>query len=934
MPSNIDLLVNGTPYHLPAIPGETLAQLLRERLHLTGTKVGCGEGKCGTCTVLVDNRPVRSCSYPAERASGRSVCTIESLSAQVDGKLVLHPLQQAFVDHSAVQCGFCTPGQIMSALALLEKKPDPSARDIRQALKGNLCRCAAYTSIEDAVLAAAEMLRSSKEPPKVDIDLSAQPLNVIGRFQVRPDGVDKVRGSAIYSDDLHFPGMLFARVRRAGVPHAILKHLDLSKARALPGVEVVLSAQDIPGLHYHGLVIADWPTMVGIGERVRYEGDALAVLAAQTQAIADQAVQLIEAEFERLEVISSPLQAAREDAPRLHESGNLLKHIKVRKGDMQAGFGDADLVLEHTFHTPTTDHLFMEPECSIAVPTTDGRMEIHVGSQIPYSDRQQVADALGWPQERVHVVGRVMGGGFGGKEDIAGQIHAALLANATSKPVKLLFDRRESLLVHPKRHATQVHVKIGASLDGHLTAVQTELYGDTGAYASLGEKVMTRATTHSAGPYGIPHTRADCYAMYTNNPPSGAFRGFGVMQSAFAIESMMDMLAEKLALDPLELRRINALREGGTTNTGQVLHESVGLLECITQVEQKLHEIAGTRPFTPRETVTNHGRVVTAWGTAVAFKNTGLGGGALDSSGVEVELYPDGMLEVRTSAAELGQGLVTVLAMIAAEELRLPVEHVRVLVMDTDLTPDGGPTTASRQTYVTGNAARLAVITLRDHIKQFVRDHYDCPAEEIGFGNGKVNLGTQNLELGEVAREMTAAGIRPKCLYEYSAPQTVPLGQDGDIHFAFSFACQAAQVEVNLESGEVSVLQVISANDVGRAINPLGLKGQIEGGIIMGMGHALMEEFMVQEGHILSDRLARYPIPTIQHTPLIHSIVVEAPISSGPYGAKGVGEIVSIPTVPAITNAIYNAIGLRADRLPVKKADVLNWLSQTGRLAQ
>jgi selenium-dependent xanthine dehydrogenase len=928
MTAEIYLTVNGREVSLPVIPGESLSDLLRKRLHLTGTKVGCGEGKCSACTVLVNGRATRSCTYPAERADGKTIRTIEDLAilGGTGGVVKLHPLQEAFVIHGAVQCGFCTPGQIISAVALLEKNANPTSQDVRQALKGNLCRCAAYPSIESAVLAAAQAINTGRLVLAPEIQSSSKEMRVIGTTVIRPDAVDKVTGSAIYTDDLQFEGMLYARVKRAGIPHAFLRKLDVSKARSLPGVVAVLTAEDIPGQHNHGLVIPDWPTLVGLGERIRYEGDAVAILAADTQEIADEAVSLIEAEYEPLPIISDPVQAMREDVPSLHPNGNLLKHIKVRKGDVEKGFADADIILEHTFHTPIMDHLFMEPECSVAVPTADGRMQIHVGSQIPYSDRQQVADALDWPEERVHIAGKLMGGGFGGKEDITGQIHAALLANATGRPVKLLFDRRESMLVHPKRHATQIRVKLGARKDGHLTAVQTELYGDTGAYASLGEKVMTRATTHSAGPYDIPLTRADCYAMYTNNPPAGAFRGFGVIQSAFAIETMMDMVAGELQLDPIMLRRINALHVGSLTNTGQLLHESVGLLECIDRVQAKLVELAGPDPFKPVRVETEAGPRITAWGFAVAFKNTGLGGGAPDKSGAEVQLYPDGMLEVRTSAAELGQGLVTVLRMIVAEELGVYPEKVRVLVMDTDLTPDGGPTTASRQTYVTGNAARHAAIALRQAVVGYLSEQYNQPPESIRLSESGIKVGENPLNWGDVASMMVAAGQRPVASYEYTAPETRPLGQGGDMHFAFSFSAQAAQVEVDPASGNVRVLKVISANDVGRAINPLGLKGQVEGGIIMGLGHALMEEFVVQKGHIVTDQLSHYPVPGIKDTPEIVSIIVEAPTAEGPYGAKGVGEIVSIPTTPAITNAIYNAIGLRVDHLPVRKADILGFL--------
>jgi len=363
--------------------------------------------------------------------------------------------------------------------------------------------------------------------------------------------------------------------------------------------------------------------MIGVGERVRYVGDAIAIVAAETQEIADLAASRIEAEFDVLPPVVDPVQALEEGQPQIHENGNLLKHIKVRKGDVDQGFAESDLILEHTFHTQTTDHAFMEPECSIAVPTEDGRIEVYVGSQIPYQDRHQIARVLGWEENRIRIVGQKMGGGFGGKEDIAGQIHASLLANATGKPVKLLYSRHESLIAHPKRHATQIRVKIGAKKDGKILAVETELFGDTGAYASLGEKVMTRATTHSAGPYDVPNVRNDCFAMYTNNPPAGAFRGFGVTQSAFAVESMMDMLSEETGLDPFELRRKNGLQIGSVTNTGQVLKDSVGLLECLNRLEEEI-KLSDPQPFIP--TVDSEDpNLVTAWGIAAAYKNTGLG---------------------------------------------------------------------------------------------------------------------------------------------------------------------------------------------------------------------------------------------------------------------------------------------------------------------
>jgi xanthine dehydrogenase molybdenum-binding subunit len=678
-------------------------------------------------------------------------------------------------------------------------------------------------------------------------------------------------------------------------------------------VHAVLTAENLPGERKHGLVSADWPILVEIGERIRYVGDALAIVAADTREIATKALDLITIDFEPLKLVKGPIEARHSEAPILHDRGNLLKHIRVRKGDVQQGFDEADLVLEHTFYTPSAEHLFMEPECSIARPTPDGQMEIYVGSQIPYSDREQVARALGWPDERVRIVGQFVGGAFGGKEDIAGQIHAALLAQATGRPVKLLFDRHESILVHPKRHSTQIRVKVGAKKDGRLTAVQTELYGDTGAYASLGEKVMERATTHSTGPYEIPHVSSDCYAMYTNNPPAGAFRGFGVTQSIFAIECMMDILAKELEMNSLELRRKNALREGGVTSTGQVLRESVGLLDCIDMVEAEMKKRGGDHPFASRA----EGFIRKAWGFAIAYKNTGFGGGTKDAASAEVELLADGTLEARTSSAEVGQGLSTVLQVIAAEEFDVPPSQVSVLLMDTGLTPDGGATTASRQTYVSGNAVRLATVTLRQAIIGVLAEKFDLQPDKIRFSGGQVLAGNHRSSLASVVDIMKAEGHEARVRYEYQAPPTRPLGEAGDMHITYSFAAQAAEVSVDTRTGEVLVLQVITANDVGRCLNPLGLQGQAEGGVMMGIGGALTEKFIVEDGLIFTDKMARYRIPSIIHTPEIVSFVVEHPTRDGPYGAKGVGEIAGIPTAPAIMNAIYNAVGVRVDRLPV-----------------
>lgn len=930
----LNVVVNGEPKSVEVAPGAFLADVLRTQLGLTGTKVGCNEAECGICTVLVDGTPVVSCIYPALKADGRRIETIEGLAR--DGQL--HPLQAAFIEHGAVQCGICTPGVIMTAKALLDTNPAPNDDDVRHALKDTYCRCTGYVSIINAIKDAAAQQRagqaarvdahaSASRPSEVALPSTVAPLNVVGRPLPRPDAVEKVTGVAMYTDDFAFEGMLHGATKRAGVPHARIKRIDTSKAKALPGVHAVLTHEDVPGENLHGLVYTDWPVLCG--EKVRYVGDAVAVVAADTKDIAVRACDLIEVEYELLPVVDNPVDALLPGAPLVHDTppkgthveGNLLKHIYVNKGDVDAGFADCDVVLEREYQTATTEHAFLEPECSIGRLTPDGRIELIVGSQIPYADRKQIAAALGVPEKQVRVKGALVGGGFGGKEDIAGQIHAALLARATGRPVKILYRRDESLIFHPKRHAVRFKVKVGAMRDGRLRSMRVELWGDAGAYASLSDKVMTRAATHASGPYDVPNVKIDCFAVYTNNVPTGAFRGFGVTQSAFAIESLLDELASKLGLDPFELRERNALRIGSTTNTGAVIRESAGLLECINKVRGAVADrfpMPGESSWAWRE-----GNRAFGWGVACAYKNTGLGGGAPDKSEVEVEAYEDGTAEVRTSAAEIGQGLPGVLAAVAAEELGLPFHKVRVLLSDTDLTPDGGPTTASRQTYVTGNAARLSSIKLREQLAQTAAEMLDVSPGDVSFRDGMVHNHSGAVGFGDVVRQAKREGRMTKLSNEYLAPTTRPLGTGGDMHFAFSYAAQAALVEVNLDTGEVACRTVVSATDVGRAINPLALQGQVEGGIVMCMGNALTEEYIQEKGVPFTNKFARYKMPSIRHTPEIVSFIVEDPTSDGPYGAKGVGEISSIPTTPAITNAIFHATGVRVTHLPVDQDALL-----------
>ena len=933
----ITLHVNGVPHQLEVSPETTLLEVLRDQLHLTGAKNGCGQGHCGACTVIVDGRAVRSCVTKATGLDGSEVETIEGLALGDE----LHPLQQAFIEQGAVQCGFCTPGMIMAAKALLDANPQPADRDIVKALTPNLCRCTGYASIVRAVeqVAGRKSQVAGSEPGTRDLTLGA-----VGRPLPRPDARAKVTGEAIFAADLHFENMLHAKVLRSAHPHACIRRIDVSKAKALSGVAAVLTADDVPGVRTHGTIRADWPTLCW--DKVRYSGDALALVAAESEAIAEEALKFIEVDYELLPGVFSPQEALVPGAPLVHDDtpGNLLKHIKVRKGDIEVGFAQADVVVEQEYHTPFIEHAFLEPEAGVATvsreagepegrgaeeqrsrgageqisplhPSTSAPLliTVYVGSQIPFEDRRQVAEALDIPEEKVRIVQTAVGGAFGGKEDITVQTPVALLAQATGRPVKLVFSRQESMRVHPKRHATTIRLKVGARRDGTLTAVQATIWGDAGAYASLSEPVMTRTATHVAGPYQMPHVKIDCYAVYTNNPPAGAMRGFGVPQAIFAIESTMDLLAEKLGLHPLELRRRNALRVGSITATGQRLRESVGLLETMERVEAVVQEL-GQEVLVPSGPDKRRG-----WGFACCLKNVGLGGGLPDTAGAAVDLTEDGSVVVRIGAAEVGQGLVGIAAQIAAEVLGVPYERVQVVVGDTARTLDGGATVASRQTFITGNAVRYAALKVREQLASAVAEALNTPPDTLTFSEGRVMTPDgRGIPLVEAIALARREGRPLSAEYVYQPPATTPLGEPGDDHFAYGFATQAALVEVDTQTGRVEVLKVIAAHDVGRAINPQAIAGQLEGGVAMGMGFALSEELVVKEGVVQNADLARYRIPRIKQVPQVVPIIVEAATSEGPFGAKGVGEITSIPTAPAIINAIHAASGVRITDLPAR----------------
>jgi len=898
------LMVNGVQHQVHVSPHTTLMDVLRDHLRLTGTKDGCASGHCGACMVLQDGKPVRSCLVPMKRADGSQIVTIEGIKGPDGG---LHPVQQAYIDQGATQCGFCTPGFILSTIALLAKNPTPTLEDIYAAHRWNICRCTGYNAIIRAIRQAA----GQDVPPLPPVKA---PLKAISRPLPRPDAVEKVTGKGIYADDLYVEGMLYAKALRSAYPHARLRRVDVSKARALPGVVAVLTAEDIPGRKNCGVHEIDWPVLCY--DKVRYVGDAVALVVAESEEIASQALELIAVEYEPLPVVTGPKEAAAPDAPPIHEQGNVLAYYHLENGDIEAGFAQADVIVEREYTTQMVEHGFLEPEAGLAVPEANGRITVYAGGQIPFADRSQIAATLNLPEDRVRVINCLIGGAFGGKEDVSVQVHVALAAWATRRPVKMVLSRTESIRVHPKRHATIIRMKTGAKRDGTLVAHDVEIWGDAGAYASLSNHVMLRATTHAAGPYEIPHVRVRTWAMYTNNVPAGAFRGFGVTQSAFAMESQMDILAAELGLSPVDIRRRNILTYGKKTLAGQVIAESCGLSQALELVaaEMEKHPLVAVEGDKRR-----------AWGIACAYKNTGYGSGAYDAAGAEVEVFADGRAIVRAGAAEIGQGLPAVLAQIVAEELGIPYERVDVLLSDTDLTPDGQATTASRQTYVTGNAVRYASQEVRALLSQTAAEMLDAAPENLIFADGLVRSNGRSIPLTEVVRAARREGRIPKVTYQYVAPPTGPYQ-----HFAFGFGAQAALVEVDVNTGETRVLKVITACDVGRVINPLGVLGQIEGGISMGLGMALQENFVMRDGYIVTDTLYKCRLPTIEQTPEVITFFVEDETREGPYGAKGVGELASIPTAPAIINAIANATGIRCYNLPADKKWLKAALAEKG----
>jgi len=892
----LTMRVNGQQVAVETAPDAMLVDVLRGQLNLLGVKVGCGEGECGACTVLLDGEPVASCITPAMRAQGREIVTVEGLAGP-QGEL--DPVQSAFLAEGAVQCGFCTPGMLMAAKALLTRNPDPSEAEIREAFTGHLCRCTGYQSIIRAVRRAAEAVQRGQE---IELDFGDDP-DVVGRPVVRKDGVAKVTGAHRFGADLPQAGELHAVAVWSAHPYAELLSLDTSRAAALEGVVAVLTATDVPGQNAYGVIIPHQPVFVAPGDKVLSVGDVVALVVAENEAAARAATERVEAEYRELEGVFTPHEALRPDAPILHpprpgdEPSNVMYGTHVERGNVEAALAEAEVVLEGRFQTPFIEHGYLEPEAGAAEVDEQGVVTVRMASQAVTFHQRGLADVLGLPLDKVRLVHVSPGGGFGARNDMSLHPYLALAAFHTRRPVTMTLTREESLRFHTKRHAMEHTVRLAANREGCIVALTCDILADTGAYSSAGIPVLDQATLFATGPYDIPNVRIKGLAVYTNNIACGAMRGFGIPQSAFAVESLLDELAEALGLSPFELRRINGLRVGSATATGQILRASVPYRETLDRVEEALARAEKELP----PPAPGHRRGV---GIASCYKNVGLGLGLPESAGVGIDLTPEGRILVRFGGAELGQGADTVVAQMAAQALGLPYSLVDVLSCDTALTPDGGITSASRTTFMSGNAAVEAASLFLERLRAAMPDEAPLSPET----------------LVELARYLAEKGESLSVEHTYNPPPTYSLeasGPEENTKFvSFSYATQAAIVDVDPASGEVFVRRMIAVHDVGRTINPLGALGQIEGSCLMGLGYAISEEFVLDRGYLATDTLAKVGIPVMQDAPPVDVQLLEDPEPLGPYGAKGIAEAAAIPTAPAILNAIYHATGVRLRRLP------------------
>ncbi|WP_070001093.1 molybdopterin-dependent oxidoreductase [Cellulosilyticum sp. I15G10I2] len=909
MSSKIKVTVNGIKQLAEVEEDLSLLRYLRECLGLMGTKNGCEKGHCGTCMVIINGAAKRACLLKMTKLEGAVIETIEGLA---NGER-LHYIQQAFIDEGAVQCGFCTPGMVMSTKALLDRIDHPTEAQIKEALKHNICRCTGYTSILKSVRRAADYkytLRSLEEN-KSD--------NYIGVSVPKIDATAKVQGKPIFADDYTAEGMIYGTLLFSEYAHAKIKSVNIEKAKMAPGVELILTGQDIKGRNSFGLFFKDQPVIAS--DTVRFLGEVVAAVFAKTRKQADFAKKLIEVSYEVLPPILSPLEAIKETSALVHEDkeNNIVHHVQVRKGDADKAFETADVVVEDYYYTPAIEHAYLETEACLARPEADGTLTVFTGNQGSIAFQEMIASTLNIEQERVRVIYTPCGGGFGGKEEPTVQIHASLAAFITGKPVKMVLTREESIRMSTKRHAMHIWMKHGATKEGKIVAVESKVIGDAGAYISMTMPVVFRSAVTATGPYVVEHVKADSYGVYTHNNTGGAFRGFGSTQVSFACEVQMDKIARKLSIDPAVLRAQNGFRPGSVTGTGQILGKGIGYLETLEAVKDALAKEKQSLVYKEAR-----GDKKVGFGLASSYKNVGIGTGKPDKAGAIIEVMENGKIQVRIGATDMGQGSDTIMAQIAATALEVPYSLMEVIACDTKTCPDGGMTTASRQTYVTGNAVKLAAEKLKDKLYTYL---------SLAASDEKITQ--QALE--DAYQKAKGEGEVLKIEVEYMPPKTYPhriladkaegmKDEELNIHYAYCFASAGVVVEVDTQTGKVKVLKVFAAQDVGKAINPQNIKGQIEGAVVMGMGFALTEEFLEDETTIITDTLKKLGVPKIEDAPEIESIIVEVDDEGGPFGAKGMGEVGLNPMAPAISNAIYDAIGIRMQSLPITDKKLLSKL--------
>jgi len=918
--TSVALVVNAIPRSLDVPPEWRLLDLLREGLGLVGTKEGCDDGTCGTCVVMVDGKAVRACRTLASGAAGRDVLTIEGLGSPERP----HPLQQAFAAADAVQCGFCTPGMIMAAAALLERNPRPSRSEIVRWLGSNLCRCTGYHSIVDAIEWVANGQQGSPRRWPSGPEHAGASLPPEGAGHRRTDALDKATGRSLYAADLAVDGMLHARALRSPHAHAEIVRIDAERARLLPGVQAILTARDIPGKNSYGRKVKDQPVLADA--RVRQVGDPIALVVATSPEEAAAALSMIEVEYRQLPAVFTPDDALADGAPPIHPDGNLLAENWLRSGDIAEGFARADVVVENTYTTPWNEHAYLEPEAALA--SWDGEtLVVQTATQYSHYHRAEIARTLVLPPERVRVVPTVVGGAFGGKTEISCQCLAALATYRTGRPVRIVYSRAESFASTTKRHPYRIRCRSGATRDGDLIALQVDMLADTGAYASFGPGLMVKTFASATGPYRWPHVELHGRVVFTNNPTAGCMRGPGTTQVAFAIESQMDLLAERLGMDPLELRERNGLRRGDRLLSGQILERDPAYGATLEAVRphwlEALERCAGSGA--------EPGRLRRGVGVASIWYGIGGGGGGptpgqdpaltvgRGPGRAALDLRDDGSISLRTGAVDLGQGTATAMGLIAAEELGVPLERVTVHTGDTATCPDAGPAVGSRLTFFVGNAVKNAAVSLREAVLGTASGLLARPIGELELCDGHVRTRRDpegRVSLAEIARARAHAKLANT--FEGYFDADVPAYQVsvglGEPYAMYVTGTQMAEVEVDTKSGAVRVLRVVAAHDVGRPVFVEGVIGQIEGGIAMGVGFALTEDFVPGE----TRGFKQYQVPRTRDVPEVVTILVGGTGEPPELQAKGVAECSNMVVAPAITNAIAYATGHRVLQLPAR----------------